>query len=159
MGQRKTRGECGTGVGAQRPLECWSWWDTNTESFTSSKAKQTADRTWPGQIDTLMRFTDEKRGRGGDNSFPSQRFAKCILTCEVRPKPIYAPNHSWRITSVIRLTRGPKKTSQVLSDWPIHKSPLKEFSQMAIIKGRGRAKRLTSLLSSGHFIAMAVNWG
>ena len=92
-GKGKQEANVGLGLGRNDPSNV-EVGETQTQSFTSSKAKQTADRTWPGQIDTLMRFTDEKRGRGGDNSFPSQRFAKCILTCEVRPKPIYAPNHS-----------------------------------------------------------------
>ena len=51
-----------------------------------------------GQIDTLMRFTDEGEG-GGDNSFvPLAGLcqAKCTRTRKVRPKQICTPNHSQR---------------------------------------------------------------
>ena len=164
-GRGKTRSGCRTNggwVGAQRPPNVGVGGGSGDKhrEFPSPHPNREGGREGrltrlnlasrkAGQIDTLMRFTDEGAG-GGDNSFvPLAGLcqAKCIRTRKVRPKHICTDG------------QATKTNCQVFQIGPVvHKSSLKDFCR-AIIKERERgrgAKRLTSLLLSEHFIA---DWG
>ena len=108
----RTRPGWGLGRNDRRMLELEEDRETNIASFPSPHPNREREREGrltrlnlanrqAGQIDTLMRFTDEGEGEGGggDNSFvPLARLCqdKCIRTRKVRPKQICTPNHSRR---------------------------------------------------------------